>query len=112
MYIGGFDSQGYVTQYAPAMSGTMNITNNGDGTYRIVLDFVDDKGNNWDGEWEGTISLSDGSENYAPRRVGSGVLAPVNNTISQENRAEYFSNLPIRAKAVVTPSVVRPIVGK
>lgn len=112
MYIGGFNSDGHVTQYAPATSGTMQITNNGDGTYRIVMDFVDDKGNNWDGEWEGTITLTDGNVGYAPRRVGSGVLAPVNNTISQENRVEYFSNLPIKTKAVVTPSVVRPTVGK
>lgn len=59
MYVGGFNEQGYVTQYAPATSGDMVITNNGDGTYKISFAFVDDRGYNWDGEWTGTIALTD-----------------------------------------------------
>lgn len=58
MYVGGFDADGYVYEYAPAMSGEMSITNNGDGTYYLSFDFIDDKGNAWDGEWTGTIDLS------------------------------------------------------
>ena len=67
VYFGGKDSDGYVTEFAPATSGTMTLTNNGDGTYRIVMDFTDDKGNKWTGEWEGSIVLEDWS--YAPQPV-------------------------------------------
>lgn len=59
MYVGGFSEQNYVTQYAPATSGDMVITNNGDGTYKISFAFVDDLGYKWDGEWTGTIALTD-----------------------------------------------------
>lgn len=108
MYLGGFDDQGYVTQFAPAMSGTMEITKNSDGTYRFVLDFVDDFGNNWDGEWEGTVTTSDNSS--APRPAGLGVLAPVDKVISDQARSDHFSNLPIKARKV--ESSVRYSVGK
>ena len=68
IYFGGLTSDGYVTEFAPAISGPMTITNNGDGTYRIEMDFMDDKGNNWTGEWEGTIDMQDWS--YAPQPSG------------------------------------------
>ena len=59
IYVGDFDSEGYVYAYAPAMSGNLDITNNGDGSYTLSFDFVDDQGYAWDGSWSGTISTAD-----------------------------------------------------
>ena len=57
IYLGITD--GYIiNDVAPAIDGHMEITNHGDGTYTISLDFIDDHGNNWGGEWTGEISLS------------------------------------------------------
>lgn len=54
-YMGNFNEDGRPTSYAPAVSGDMNITNNGDGTYHIWFEFLDDKGNTWDGDWSGPL---------------------------------------------------------
>ena len=57
IYLGITD--GYIiNDVAPAIDGHMEITNHGDGTYTISLDFINDHGNNWGGEWTGEISLS------------------------------------------------------
>lgn len=61
VFLGGFDSMGYATEYAPATKGDLNITNHGDGTYTLSFCFMDDKGNRWDGEWTGTIEF----DNYS-----------------------------------------------
>ncbi len=72
MYLGGFDEMGYVSEYAPAMSGDLNITNNGDGTYNISFEFTDDLGYKVDGEWSGTISLTNqASESYSLSSVSA-----------------------------------------
>lgn len=62
VYMGDFNENGNPTSYAPAVSGDLNITNNGDGTYHISFEFLDDKGNTWDGEWSGSFDESA----YAP----------------------------------------------
>lgn len=59
MYVGGFDADGYVSEFAPAMSGDLAVTNNGDGTYAISFSFTDDRGNVVDGEWEGAMAVED-----------------------------------------------------
>lgn len=57
IYLGITD--GYIiNDVAPAIEGEMKITNHGDGTYTVSLDFIDDHGNNWGGEWTGEISLT------------------------------------------------------
>ena len=38
MYLGGFDSNGYVTKLAPALSGRVEIAANADNTYTITFD--------------------------------------------------------------------------
>ena len=63
-YMGNFDEDGHPVSYAPAASGEMEIVNNGDGTYQVSFEFLDDKGNTWDGEWSGAIV----DESSAPRR--------------------------------------------
>lgn len=91
IYLGGFDSQGYVTDYAPATSGDLNITNHGDGTYTISFKFIDDIGNTWDGEWTGELNMSDESSSYAPQYARSNQVSPLRNTVSENDRAERIS---------------------
>lgn len=73
-YLAGYESGGYLSGtwylnyvaealagYAPAISGDLNITNNGDGTYELSFSHVDDLGYTWSGSWSGTISTYDSS---------------------------------------------------
>ena len=50
---------------APATSGDLIVTNNGDGSYTFKFSFQDDKGYTWDGEWSGSLTIQDYS--YAPK---------------------------------------------
>ena len=61
MFLGGFTADGYVSEFAPATSGDLVITNHGDGTYTFSFEFLDDKGNTWDGEWTGPMELQNRS---------------------------------------------------
>lgn len=65
-YLGGFEGDGNVSQYAPATSGDLIITNHGDGSYTVSFEFLDDKGHTWDGEWTGDINLIDGTQGFLP----------------------------------------------
>lgn len=40
---------------APAVSGAITISDNGDGTHRFQFEFIDDKGYTWSGDWAGTV---------------------------------------------------------
>lgn len=62
-YIRSSDNDGEITSQAPAISGPINITANGDGTYDISFSITDDKGHTWSGEWSGSIATSDDSQN-------------------------------------------------
>lgn len=67
MYLGGFDSNGYVTKLAPAMSGEVIITQNPDGTHTISFDCMDDavNPNNFYGSWTGTLNKVDMSSSVS-----------------------------------------------
>ena len=78
-YTGGYED-GYISIAAPAVSGDLNITNHGDGTYTLSFAFSDGMGHTWDGEWTGSLGFMDwtwlyGSSantsrpNYVERRV-------------------------------------------
>ena len=97
-YLGGFDNQGYVSEFAPAMSGDLNITNNGDGTYAISFSFIDDLGYTWDGSWEGRLSLEDQSFGgaMAPVRSSVNTFRDTNPFVSVD-KVEMVNNLPIKA---------------
>ena len=70
MLSGKFDGEGNAQAVAPAVSGDLNITNNGDGTYDFSFAFMDDCGNTWDGHWTGALQMTDysGAPSAAPRR--------------------------------------------
>ena len=59
--------EGLIVGCAPAVSGDLSITNNGDDTYTISFAFTDDLGHVWDGEWTGVLDFSNRS--YAPERT-------------------------------------------
>lgn len=58
MYLGGIKDN-TATEFAPAKSGDLVVTNHGDGTYTISFKFVDDKDHTWDGEWTGNLDLKE-----------------------------------------------------
>ena len=95
MFLGGFTADGYVSEFAPAMSGDLVITNHGDGTYTFSFEFLDDKGNTWDGEWTGSLSTTDYSEASAaaPERSAAKVLG---SKITMEERIDAQKNLPLK----------------
>lgn len=55
-YVGSWDN-GYVDICAPAIDGELVVTNHGDGTYTFQFEFIDDRGNTWDGEWTGAVNV-------------------------------------------------------
>lgn len=59
--------EGLIVGCAPAVSGDLSITNNGDDTYTISFAFTDDLGHVWDGGWTGVLDFSNRS--YAPERT-------------------------------------------
>ena len=51
----GVGSDGYAESQAPAVSGDIDIVNNGDGTYDFTFNCEDGFGNTWSGSWSGSI---------------------------------------------------------
>ena len=92
--MGDFNENGNPTSYAPAVSGDLNITNNGDGTYHISFEFLDDKGNTWDGEWSGSFDESA----YAPglsRRTNYVELAD-GMICTRNDSSPFYERRPLR----------------
>lgn len=60
-YLGDFDNSGRVSEFAPAVDGTITVTQNSNGTYTITFDVYDDAGqpNRIYGSWTGDVSMSD-----------------------------------------------------
>lgn len=73
-YIGGYDDYGNVTQFAPAMSGTVTVTHNSGDNYTISLNLYDDAfdPNNFTGTWTGEVSFSDQSSSNSVKQKCSG----------------------------------------
>lgn len=117
MFVGGFNEEGYVTEYAPATSGDLVITNNGDGTYNISFAFVDDLGYNWNGEWSGTISLTDETASLSSvgsrRAAGSMIEAKVMRgaqTLEEKAALLKENSIKVNASSVKKYSTLRKIV--
>lgn len=70
-YLGGFDESGSVSQFAPAISGTVTVSRDSDGTYSIDFDLYDDapEPNNFTGSWAGAVYTQDQSSANAPETV-------------------------------------------
>lgn len=59
-----YDDSGNIVGYAPAMEGTVDVKNNGNGTYTISFSCYDDAEtpHNFSGTWTGEITVSDETE--------------------------------------------------
>lgn len=96
-YTGAYED-GYVSVAAPAVSGDLNITNHGDGTFTLSFAFDDGMGHIWDGEWTGELGFMDWTwllgapeksrPNYVERRMAPDVEAEES---SVDNAAELRS---------------------
>lgn len=93
-YTGAYED-GYVSVAAPAVSGDLNITNHGDGTFTLSFVFDDGMGHTWDGEWTGELGFMDWTgfysssantsrPNYVERR-----MAPAETETADEIAVEY-----------------------
>lgn len=106
MYVGGYTEDGYVTQFAPAMSGDLNITNHGDGTYTFVFAFVDDLGYTWDGEWTGELSVTDKSQSSVRTNY---VEAPAKAQLTKQEVATKVSEQVIKVGEISVPATKSPM---
>lgn len=73
------DGGDYLSAYAPAIDGDLNITNNADGTYTVSFAFTDDLGHIWDGEWTGVLGFV---KNAAPARNYTRAFCVPSDTVS------------------------------
>ena len=103
MFLGGFDAQGYVSEFAPAMDGDLEVTNHGDGTYTLKFSFLDDLGHTWDGEWTGAISFTDaGSSMYSTQaRTYSDYRR---GAVNMKQKADLLMQNKLKAAEVTTPT--------
>ena len=114
-YLVGYENGGYLygtwylnyvagelAGYAPAISGDLNITNNGDGTYELSFSHVDDLGYTWSGSWSGTIFTSDGTaEGYSTSSVKAKPLPGISarrgaETVQQKIESLQENGLKVR----------------
>ena len=120
-YIDGNYLQGtwYVDQslyglegYAPAVSGDLDITNHGDGTYTLEFSHLDDKGYTWSGSWTGAIEMSDKSEDmgYSAASVATksassmksvfGLTSGGRGAVTPEQKAEFLKDNGLKTPEV------------
>lgn len=103
MYLGGFDTNGYVTKLAPAMEGKVTISKNGDGTYTISFDCMDDAvtPHNFHGTWTGPLNLVNQStaaasainhtvKYVAPRRTDNYNIPTKYSYIQRQDNSAYM----------------------
>ena len=103
MFLGGFDAQGYVSEFAPATEGNLEVTNHGDGTYTLKFSFLDDLGHTWEGEWTGAISFTDaGSSMYSTQaRTYSDYRR---GAVNMKQKADLLMENKLKAAEVTTPT--------
>lgn len=96
----------YISNMAPATSGDLNITNNGNDSYTISFEFLDDNGNTWDGTWEGTLALTDVSAGgYSASSVRPAAKAVAKDVQKAGIKAADVSKIQVRPADKTTASV-------
>lgn len=81
-YFNGDLEIGYIETYAPLISGTLSISNNGDGTFDLELDAYDDANNNITASWTGI------DKNAATASVKRAALPTKGQNMKQMQRGE------------------------
>ena len=96
----------YISNMAPATSGDLNITNNGNDSYTISFEFLDDNGNTWDGTWEGTLALTDVTAGgYSASSVRPAAKAVAKDVQKAGIKAADVSKIQVRPADKTTASV-------
>ena len=96
----------YISNMAPATSGDLNITNNGNDSYTISFEFLDDNGNTWDGTWEGTLALTDWTAGgYSASSVRPAAKAIAKDVQKAGIKAADVSKIQVRPADKTTASV-------
>ena len=96
----------YISNMAPATSGDLNITNNGNDSYTISFEFLDDNGNTWDGTWEGTLALTDWTAGgYSASSVRPAAKAVAKDVQKAGVKAADVSKIQVRPVDKATASV-------
>ncbi len=84
------NSSGSITDpYSPLGSGTITVTNNGDGTYTIAWDVMDDNETySIKAEWTGTPTVSDETESTSSLSLNS--AGPANFGVTEDSPRHLF----------------------
>lgn len=81
-----YDSEGYITDYALAVDGTIEIVNNGNGTYTMTFACETDRGNVWSGSWSGELAIEDESDAYSAMSLKSAKPARSTKILSSNDK--------------------------
>lgn len=92
-----WDEAEVCTASAPAVGGTVEVVNHGDGSYDIVFDCTDDLGYVWSGSWSGEVDAADYSYPMtASTKSGGSVKAyaayPAKGAKTVEEKAEIVKS--------------------
>ena len=92
-----WDEAEVCTASAPAVGGTVEVVNHGDGSYDIVFDCTDDRGYVWSGSWSGEVDAADYSYPMtASTKSGGSVKAyaayPAKGAKTVEEKAEIVKS--------------------
>lgn len=81
-YLGGYDQEGKVSEFAPAMDGTITVTRNSGNNYTFVFDLYDDadEPNNFSGSWTGDVIMEDASSS-SPAKILRGTSGTTGKTM-------------------------------
>lgn len=104
-YIGLTNNSIY--DYSPAVDGELEVTNNGDGTYSISLNLINDLGYRMTGEWSGTMEMIDYSSysGYSASSVRPAAKAVAKDVQKAGIKAADVSKIQVRPADKTTASV-------
>ena len=96
-----------IYDYSPAVDGELEVTNNGDGTYSISLNLINDLGYRMTGEWSGTMEMIDYSSysGYSASSVRPAAKAVAKDVQKAGIKAADVSKIQVRPADKATASV-------
>ena len=84
-------TQDGIDNYTFAGGGTIDIVNNGDGTYVITFNCEGPHGNSWTGTWSGTLDTASALASYSTKSAKPSKGVSVKNARTVEDKVSGFS---------------------
>lgn len=84
-------TQDGIDNYTFAAGGTIDIVNNGDGTYVITFNCEGPHGNSWTGTWSGTLDTASALASYSTKSAKPSKGVSVKNARTVEDKVSGFS---------------------